>query len=179
MKTTLTNCSSIALIGFMCAGKTSCGKKTAKALGYSFIDSDGFIEEKHGLSIQEIFSRYGESHFRQLEAECIKEICGVEKTVISLGGGAVKNPQTMSFIKQRCLVLFLNADAHKIYENYKKSGVVRPLLQTDDVRATISQLLAERIPLYTKYADVSIDVTDFDLSESVSLILSHLRGKVL
>ena len=83
--------SSIALIGFMGTGKTAVGQALAERLGKEFIETDTLIEVKAGRSIPEIFRRHGETAFRELEIEAIKEIAGRDNAVIACGGGVVLN----------------------------------------------------------------------------------------
>ena len=83
----------IILIGFMGSGKTSVGKQLAKVMQLPFVDMDELIVQKSGMEITEIFERYGESHFRELETECLKELSkDRERKVLSVGGGLRFSP---------------------------------------------------------------------------------------
>jgi shikimate kinase len=175
MNNTNTN---ITLIGFMGCGKTTIGNRLAYKLKYSFIDSDKRIEDEAGMSITDLFSLYGETYFRNLEADTIKKISKIDRQVIATGGGIIKNEQNIVELKKKGIVLYLNATAEHIYNNLKNDNS-RPLLQVKDKKATIASILNERAELYEKYADIIIDVTDNAVNTTVDIIINSLGGKYL
>lgn len=168
----------IVLIGFMGCGKTTIGNRLAYKLKYSFIDSDKRIEEEAGISISQIFDTYGEDYFRSLETDIIKKISKVDKQVIATGGGIIKNEQNIIELKKKGIILYLNATAEHIYNNLKNDNS-RPLLQVEDKQAEIASILKQRAPLYEKYADIIIDVTDHSVNTTVEGIMMNLGGKCL
>ena len=89
----------IILTGFMGSGKTEVGKRLAQRLGYAFLDTDKLIEEKTGKSISEIFREEGESSFRELETEVIKNLSGITGYIISTGGGIVIREENILSLK--------------------------------------------------------------------------------
>src|SRR5436190_21025868 len=80
--------SSIYLVGFMGAGKTSVGQRLAELLGWSFVDVDQKIEEREGTPIREIFLRAGEPYFRRVESVELHSLSAARNLVVALGGGA-------------------------------------------------------------------------------------------
>ncbi|MPW25132.1 AAA family ATPase [Alkalibaculum sp. M08DMB] len=137
----------IALIGFMGTGKSTIGKKLATKLGYEFIDTDKFIEEYEDTSIKEIFSKYGESHFREKETEALTKIVQNTHQVISTGGGIILNAKNRKILMANCFVVHLTAKPRNIYFRIKNNKE-RPLLNTAHPERTIRQLLHKRYKYY-------------------------------
>ncbi|MFZ5353570.1 MAG: shikimate kinase [Bacillota bacterium] len=162
----------IILIGFMGAGKTSVGKRLAKLLCYDFYDTDVLIEEKAGISIKEMFEQQGETAFRQLENQVIKDLRGIKKAVISVGGGAVMYHNNFELLKAIGITVFLYASIENILRNVKSS--YRPLLGAVlDVEKT-EKLYNSRLSTYLK-ADVVIEVKDKDILQLAEEIVQQLR----
>lgn len=108
---------SIYLCGFMGCGKSHMGKLTARALGMPFIDLDKYIVTKEGMSIPEIFEKYGEPHFRSLEAKYIRELS--DGNVVATGGGALINDETAQFARQSGISVYINASFDVCYKRIK------------------------------------------------------------
>lgn len=87
-------------------GKTQIGKNIAKSLKKNFIDTDDLIVSRLGLSIDHIFSEYGEEYFRKIEATIVEEVSTVEDSIISTGGGVVLNPKISIILKKQALFSF-------------------------------------------------------------------------
>lgn len=90
----------VVLTGFMGTGKSTVGKLLARRLGYRFSDLDALIVERAGISINEIFERYGEQRFRELETEAIRSLGGVSGRVVATGGGAVIAPRNRVLLRE-------------------------------------------------------------------------------
>ncbi len=146
----------IVLVGMMGCGKSYIGKALANELSLPFYDSDSLIVSRQGREIFQIFDEDGEDYFRNIEREVIsdlldnKEIC-----VISTGGGALTTISTLENIKKHSISVWLYADIDTIYERIKNNNT-RPLLQYDNPRAKLEELLAAREHLY-KQADIEVD----------------------
>ncbi len=144
--------SNIVLTGMPASGKTTVGKLIAKALGTKFIDTDDLIVAKTDMEISDIFAKYGEEYFRNIETEVIKEAALESGVVIATGGGSVLNGQNIFALKQNGVVYFLDRDVEK-------------LIPTED-RPTASnyeQILKryeERYPIYMETADLVISNND-------------------
>lgn len=163
----------IVLIGFMGTGKSEVGKELAKTLGYKFIDTDELIERREGISVSEIFDKYGETYFRKIESEIIKAVSVMENVVISTGGGAVIRSENRMNLKRNSITICLTASPEVIYERTKDYDN-RPLLKTDDTYMRIKELLKEREPYYSE-ADIKIDTTQLEAQKVVETIMKEMR----
>ncbi|SFP90836.1 shikimate kinase [Caldicoprobacter faecalis] len=149
MKARVSKCNNIILIGFMGTGKTTVGKLLAQRIGYRFVDTDQVIEQEVGLSIPEIFLKYGEQHFRQLEKQAIRRILTRSGMVLATGGGAVMDPANFSFLKEKGCVIALDASENTLWERLK-AAKDRPMLFSDNPREKMKSLLEMRRPVYYK-----------------------------
>lgn len=162
----------IVLIGMMATGKSTVGKLLAKQLGYAFLDTDQYIEDKLGLKIHEIFQRWGEASFRQLEAETVSELSQLKHHVIATGGGMFINSVNQEGLLELGLVIHLAADGGWIINNLENSKTVRPLLATRDYKERVYTLLKERTPIYSK-AHLTINVMNKSPFEIVKEIIEN------
>lgn len=147
----------IILIGMMGSGKTTVGKALVDKLGaakFNFIDLDTFIVQKENLEIPEIFSKHGEEYFRNLETETIKEFSNCKNTVISTGGGIVKESGNLEILKKIGTVFYLSAPPNVLYARIK-GDEGRPLLKTE---IEFNQIFKCRKFAYTQ-ADYTVDAT--------------------
>ncbi len=139
----------IALIGFMGAGKTSVGFELARLLERPFVDVDVELEQRHGLTIAEMFEQRGEPWFRNAESELTRSALeAAEPSVLALGGGAVKTPETRQALAQHALTVLVEIDADEAWR--RASGTNRPLARDED---EFRRLYDERRPLYLEAAD--------------------------
>lgn len=146
----------IVLVGLMGAGKSTVGKIIAEKLLYRFVDTDELIVKKAGISINEIFAQLGESNFRLLESQVIKEVSSSFDQIVSTGGGAVINPENVCALKSGGLLVYLRSSAENLFERIKgDSG--RPLLQIENPLKKLQSLLDERSKYYEQ-ADIIVDV---------------------
>lgn len=162
----------IVLIGYMGSGKTTIGKRLAKQLGYQFIDTDEYIEQKIKKSVKDIFANEGEEYFRSIETETIKELLGVTQCVLSTGGGLPLRKENPRILQKIGKVYYLSANETTIIERLK-GDTTRPLLQGSNVKEKVASMLAMRSPIYKEAADVVIAVDGRQIEEVVSQILSH------
>ncbi len=147
----------LILCGFMGCGKTSVGRRTAKLLGLEFCDLDQYIQQKWGLSITEIFARYGEEGFRQRESQAVEEVAQLPGLIIASGGGTVLAEKNVkAFHKTGGHIVFLDTPLPALQERLKNDKR-RPLLQVPDRRKVIAELYRKRIPLYRAAADVTVN----------------------
>jgi len=159
----------IVLIGMPGCGKTTIGKILSKKLGYKFIDVDEYIEENSGKSISQLFE-LGEDYFRTLEMEAVNKLSSEKATVISTGGGVIKNYSNMKELKENGLVIFIDRDIENIAEDVKVSK--RPLLK-DGVNK-LYEIFNERYELYKKYCDYHV-INSSSIEEVVKRIMEVIK----
>ncbi|WP_300029800.1 shikimate kinase [uncultured Roseobacter sp.] len=144
----------IVMVGMMGAGKTAVGRGLAGLLGVSFLDSDHEIELAAAMSVPEIFARDGEPFFRARETEVIERLLQGEPCVLSTGGGAFLSEVNRAKIAQHGVAVWLDADIDLLWNRVKHRDT-RPLLRTDNPRATLEALFEARVPDYSK-ADLRV-----------------------
>lgn len=164
----------LVLVGMMGAGKSTVGRRLAARLGMPFVDADDAIMDAAGQTIQEIFDRYGEAHFRDGERRVIARLLEGPPKVIATGGGAFMNAETRALILERAIAIWLDADIDVLVERVsRKEG--RPLLKDKDPRAVLTALAAERNPVYA-LAPVHVTSTATPHEATVDRILEALEA---
>lgn len=166
----------IVLTGFMGTGKSSVGKMLARKMRYGYCDLDGVIVDQAGMSINEIFARYGETHFRDLEAKAVNQVSATENLVIATGGGAVIREDNRERLRSTGIIVNLEASVEEITARLS-SDTDRPLLKDEKSMGKIAALLKEREPYYAE-ADIRIDTTGKKVEDVVREILYQLKGKL-
>lgn len=137
----------IVLIGMMGVGKSTVGRRLAARLGLSFVDADEEIERAAGMSVSEIFARYGEAHFRDGERRVIARLMDGVPKVIATGGGAFMQDETRALILGHATTIWLDADIEVLVDRVsRREG--RPLLKDRDPRIVLTELAAVRNPIY-------------------------------
>ncbi|WP_426167258.1 shikimate kinase [Sandarakinorhabdus sp. DWP1-3-1] len=137
----------VALVGLMGAGKTTIGRRLALRLGLPFVDADAEIETASGLSVAEIFERFGEAHFRDGERRVIARLVDGDPKVIATGGGAFIQDDTRALLLERALVVWLDADIATLVDRVRRRNT-RPLLKGRDPGEVLRSLAAVRNPIY-------------------------------
>lgn len=137
----------IVLIGLMGVGKTTVGRRLAQKLGLPFVDADEEIEAAAGMTIAEIFERFGEPYFRDGERRVIARLVDGAPKVIATGGGAFMNEQTRALILDRATAVWLEADLDTLIDRVRRRNT-RPLLRDKDPREVLSDLARVRNPVY-------------------------------
>ncbi|MRV75051.1 3-dehydroquinate synthase [Duganella sp. FT92W] len=160
----------------MGAGKTTIGRLLARKLGMQFIDSDHEIEARTGASIPWIFEIEGEQSFRRREAEVIRELSAQSGIVLATGGGAILNPQSRQYLRERGTVIYLRASINSILQRTAHDKN-RPLLQTADPRKKLEELMAQREPLYEELAHLVVDTGRPNVQSMVHMILNQLDAR--
>ena len=139
----------IVLTGFMCAGKTTIGRKVAKLLDYNFIDTDIEIEEDQGCSVEDIFKYGGEECFRDMETKVLEKLKNVQNSVISTGGGIILRECNQSILKQIVKQVYLKVPKKELLQRLKKVNN-RPLLKNKDADKALEEMFKDRSLLYEK-----------------------------
>ncbi|HEX7783387.1 MAG TPA: shikimate kinase [Sphingobium sp.] len=138
---------SIVLVGMMGVGKSTVGRRLATRLGLGFVDADEEIEKAAGMTITEMFERYGEAHFRDGERRVIARLIDGSPKVIATGGGAFMQQDTRALILSEALAIWLDADIDILIDRVsRREG--RPLLKGKDPRTVLTNLAAVRNPVY-------------------------------
>lgn len=145
----------IVLIGLMGAGKTAIGRRLAARLHLPFVDTDAEIEKAAQLSIPDIFDRYGEPAFRDVERRVIARLLADPVHVMATGGGAFMDPDTRALIRDHGLSLWLRAELSVLVERTGRRSN-RPLLRQGDPREILQRLIEQRHPVYAQ-ADIVVD----------------------
>ena len=138
----------LALIGLMGVGKSTIGKRLAARLHVPFVDADHEIEQAAGLTISEIFARFGEKEFRDGERRVIARLIDGRPKIIATGGGAFMQEETRRLILERALAIWLDADLDVLAERVGRRDGTRPLLRDRDPRQVLGELAAIRNPVY-------------------------------
>ncbi|WP_212786071.1 shikimate kinase [Ferrigenium kumadai] len=163
----------LILVGMMGSGKTTMGRTLAKHLGKTFVDSDEEIQKRTGVTIPHIFDIEGEAGFRQRETAVISDLVGGENMVLATGGGAVLAEQNRAVLQQNGIVIYLKANVHDLWLRTRHDRN-RPLLQTGDPYAKLTDLFQQRDPLYREVADIVIQSG----KQSVHSLMLQLVGEI-
>ncbi len=137
------------LVGFMGTGKSSIGRRLAARFGLRFIDSDEEIEKSSGLSVKEIFAKYGEEKFREMERDFIENGHPKSGCVVSCGGGLVCRDGMPELVKSRGVSIVLFAEPEVIFRRVSLSKT-RPLLNVENPMERICELLDKRSKYYKR-----------------------------
>ena len=165
----------IVLTGFMGTGKSEVGRELSNLLGWRLVDVDEEIVKAEGLSINEIFNRFGEPRFRDIETGTIRRICTGRNVIISTGGGAVLRQENMDMLREGGVIINLSATADTILRRTSGTGE-RPLLRVENPLEKIRELLELRRPFYEK-ADIMIDAESGTPREIAREILERMGWK--
>jgi len=160
------------LVGLPGSGKSTIGRRLAKAMGLTVLDTDAAIEERTGRSVAEIFSAEGESGFRGIEERVIRDALESHDGILSLGGGAVTTPGVRDALAGHTVV-YLEISAA---EGIRRTGgrVVRPLLAGPNRAEKYRALMNERVPLYRRVATIRINTN----RRNPGAVVRHIVGRL-
>ena len=164
----------IVLVGLMGVGKTTIGRRLAQRLGLPFVDADAEIETASGLTVAEIFARFGEAHFRDGERRVIARLIDGEPKVIATGGGAFIQDDTRAQILARTIAVWLDADIATLVERVRRRDT-RPLLMDRDPGDVLTALAAVRNPIYAQ-APIHVGSKRGPHAETVDIIIAALAA---
>lgn len=152
----------LVLIGMMGSGKSHVGKLLSQKYHVPLYDIDALIEERQKKKIAEIFEKFGEAYFRELEFVEIERVlsAGNEPCVLSLGGGAVTTPKVLDLVKNKAVSVWLDVDIDVLFERTQRNKD-RPLLLCENPKERLENLLRNRIHLYSQ-ADIRADSSESD-----------------
>ncbi len=150
----------IVLTGFRATGKTSVGRLLAAKLGYGFVDADQLLSERLGSTIAECVARHGWDRFRQAERQLLAEVPAMSCTVMATGGGAIEHQREWQELRDRCVVVWLDADIATIRQRLgcdPQTAAQRPSLTGAAVDDELEQVLRRRLPLYAAGSDLRLE----------------------
>lgn len=162
----------LVLVGLMGAGKTSIGRRLAQKLNLPFNDSDHEVEKAANASVKAIFDMLGEEEFRAGEMRVIKRLLDEDTHVLATGGGAFMTEATRHLIKEKAISIWLKADLETLVARVSRRND-RPLLDVENQREVLQQLVDERYPVYQE-ADIMVETYD----EPANITVSRLIGKL-
>lgn len=150
----------------MFSGKSTIGKKLASIMGYDFIDTDKYFEDKYKISILDFFEKFGEEMFRKFEHDILNELIVRENTIISTGGGLPCFNENMDIINKEGFSIYLEMPFKAIINRQKNSKQKRPLLKNknqEEIETYLLDLLTKREPIYKK-SKITIDAQNIDFT---------------
>jgi len=164
----------IVLVGLMGVGKSTVGRRLAARLSLPFVDADTEIELAAGMSIGEIFDRFGESYFRDGERRVIARLIDGTAKIIATGGGAFINDETRTLILERATAVWLNADPALLAERVQRRDT-RPLLRHREPLEVLTELARVRDPVYA-LAPIHVSSRQSPHEATVNAILKALKA---
>ncbi|WP_294190266.1 shikimate kinase [uncultured Sphingomonas sp.] len=162
----------IVLVGLMGVGKSTVGRRLANRLKLPFVDADHEIEDAAGMTIADIFDRFGEAYFRDGERRVIARLIDGKPKVIATGGGAFINDQTRALILADALSIWLDAPVEVLVDRVRRRDT-RPLLRGRDAGAVLRDLAAKRTPFYS-LAHLRVASADAPHENTVRAILEAI-----
>jgi len=158
----------------MGSGKTTVGRKLSNLLGFEFIDIDQVLIERTGVTISHIFEVEGEEGFRDRESRILKEISAMSNVVVSTGGGIVTRAENCELMHDNGTIVYLDVPVRVLW-NRLKDCQHRPLLDVENPRDKVVQLMHERTPLYLKSADIHLKVASDSANRTAKRIQQRLK----
>jgi Shikimate kinase len=163
----------IILIGFMGSGKTRVGRRLARHLELPFIDMDEQIVERAKMPVTEIFEKYGEAHFRELETKVLEELLDIkEQMVISAGGGVAVQKVNQEYLKET-IVVYLQATVETLVKRLS-GDATRPILNGGNLKEKIMALKEERDPIYEQVSNIAINTSNMGVLEIVTRLSKEI-----
>lgn len=170
----------IYLAGFMTSGKSTIGPILSNVIGWLFVDLDAVIEQKSGMTINDMFEQIGEENFRKVETETLIEVSKLKHIIVSLGGGTLAFADNYNIISKSGKIVYLKAKPETIYRRIKNK-IDRPLFRDlvlaeageKDFLKRIVDLLNQRELFYNK-ADLIINTDNIDIGKTVDLIANKI-----
>jgi shikimate kinase len=167
----------IVLVGYMGSGKSTVGRKAAKAMGYDFLDTDVLIEKEEGMTIAKLFEEKGEAYFRERETNIIQRLIDEPKgKIIATGGGLPMKEGNAELLRELGTVIYLKAKTDTLLRRLSGDHV-RPLLKNGDLREKIETMLSVRGPVYEACADLILQTDNMSFYEIICHIEKLLKVK--
>lgn len=146
----------IILCGFMGCGKSTIGRILSKREELTFVDMDRYIEEREQMTVSEIFEKFGESRFREIETEVCRELSQKDNLVIATGGGTLTFQRNIDILKSTGRIIFIDVSFEQLCDRLRHD-TRRPLLQVENRNEVIRELLEKRLPIYRSAASIIVN----------------------
>ena len=163
----------IFLIGFMGVGKTTISQIMGNLSNAKVMDTDEWIVQKKKMSIPEIFEKYGEQYFRDLETLCLKKIAEDKPCIVSCGGGIILREENRKIMHRTGSTVWLDASAQTIYDRVK-NGKNRPLLNNHMNISDIEEMMEKRKSQYEAAMDYHFYTDEFSKEEVAKEVLQKV-----
>ena len=163
------------LIGMPGSGKSTIGRRLAKSLGVALLDTDTVIEQTTGRAIPDIFTDDGETGFRRIEEQVVRDTLASHDGVLSLGGGAITSPGVREALSGHTVV-YLEISAAEGVRRTGGTTTVRPLLAGGDRAEKFRALMSQRVPLYRRAATIRVNTNRRNPGAVVRYIVSRLEN---
>lgn len=163
----------IVLIGMPGAGKSTLGVVLAKIMRYKFVDADLLIQESCDKSLQRLIDTLGPDAFLEIENQVLSEM-NFEHSIISTGGSAIYSDAAMKHLGEIGRIVYLKISFDELKErlaDFSERGVV----MRDGIGMSLRDLYDERLPLYEKYADITVDVNDLSITAAARKVAHALK----
>ena len=165
----------IVLIGMPGAGKSTLGVVLAKILNYDFLDADLVIQNKHGKTLQALINEHGPQGFLDVENQDLQEI-NVHRTIVATGGSAVYSDQAMEHLRSIGAVVYLQI-SYKELANRLGDLQERGVVMKGGMGMSLADLYEERLPLYEKWAEITVDVEKTSITRAAKKVVAALRDR--
>jgi shikimate kinase len=168
----------VFLIGSRGSGKTTVARLLAEWLGWSWLDADDVLEQRHGRTIRAIFAAEGEASFRDKESAVLADLCRLERHVLATGGGVVLRETNRALLRASGRVIWLTAGAETLWRRLQGDVTTadrRPNLTVGGL-AEIEEVLRVREPLYRECADWTVPTAGRSPAEVAKQVLAHLQA---
>jgi shikimate kinase len=166
----------IVLVGLMGVGKSTVGRRLARRLGLSFVDTDEEIEGAAGSPAAEVFERFGEHDFRDGERRLVARLIQGDVRVIATGGGAYVDPRTRQLLNERAITVWLDAPVEILAERTSRRDT-RAQLRNGDPKSVLQKLAEERRPSYEE-AHIHVKSGDGAHKDVVDAIIEALENRL-
>lgn len=163
--------SNVILIGMPTSGKTTIGTELSSKIGYGYIDSDSVIVARQGKSLRALIEELGNEKYLDVEAMVNSQL-SAQRCVIATGGSAIYRDNAMEKLRENGKVVYLKMSYDEMARrlgDYKARGVVLK----DGF--TLKDMYNERVPLYEKYADITVELDGKTVAESVQAVVEALQ----
>ncbi|MFH0939718.1 MAG: shikimate kinase [Planctomycetota bacterium] len=171
----------LALIGLRATGKSTVGYALARRLNWKFFDTDMLVQDRADMTIREIFEKFGEPYFREIESEVTQTCAAHDQVVIATGGGAILNPANVVALKHNGFVVHLSASPEELWQRISgdpTSLAKRPKLvaDADSELDELKRLLLARTAAYAQARDVEICVEQRSPDEIADVVIQLMRA---